>query len=664
MFNIYSLLQKYKQCQNFVSFDVETTGLRPYHGDRIFSYCYGDNQTCNVHRIDKAYSAMITTDNLLKVITTKKLNIMDYITIYDKSIRSIKDNVNSLNEIITDSHTYNISLIIHNCKFEKGFCKVHGIEFPDDLLIHDTMLMSRELDNQSPSHELDKLVHKLGGDPFDKMKICDEKVKKENKRLKGYQYINVDLMTEYQMYDAIRPLLLQYALCPEILKNENLLIDYIWEVQAALCTQDMEEDGIPVHYKNCDKLQLWLSKEIEMMQHQSFDILGEYINLNADAQLRRVLFNKFSLPVISFTKTGKPSVDKDTLLKLKESYTFPILDLIIKYRSYTDGFTNIESYKKLADDNGKLHTNINTCQARTHRQSSSKPNLQNVSKDVALKNPYPVPARECLKCPDGCILLMPDYSGIQFRLIIADSGEEELIDLLKNDPINADPHTIAAEIFYDQLFTDQKQCIKYMVKMSPDNKVLVDKKGKEAAYKEFKSIMRSAAKNANFAKPFFANLQKVADTLRLPVDIAEYGYWRYAARWPKIFYYSQNVMREAKEKGYVETVFGPKIYGVGEDLHMLGNYKIQHMEAKIVKRAEVRCMKWFKEDFSLEKLNILFPVHDELIIKLNRSLLPQRKEIMKTISEFMTYCPEISVPLNVGWKMTNTTWDKAEKIKI
>jgi DNA polymerase-1 len=659
MFDITQLLEKYRQCKNFVSFDVETTGFRMYHGDKIFSFCFGNDQFCIVARIDKPYYAMIKTEYIIECLNSNK-DIMKKVELRKSSIES---NFNFLKQVLTVGYQ-NIGVIIHNCKFEKGFCKVHGIEFPEDLLIHDTMLMSRELDNQAPSHELDKIVHRLGGDPFNKMKICDEKIKKENKKLKGYQYINVDLMTEYQMYDAIMPLLIQYAFWPEISKNEVLLKDYIWEVQAALCTQEMEEDGIPVHFKNCDKLQSWLQKEIEQMQHDTFNLIGEYINLNADNQLRRVLFQKYSLPVITFTPSGKPSVDKDTLLKLKEDHSLPFLNLIIKYRSYTDGFANIESYKKLTDEKGFLHTSINTCQARTHRQSSSKPNLQNASKEVALKNPYPVPARKCFKCPDGCILLMPDYSGIQFRLIIADSEEKELIDLLNDDPINADPHTIAAEIFYDKLFTDQEQCIEYMLNMSPDNKKLVDKIGKDNAYKEFKSIMRSAAKNANFAKPFFANLQRIADTLRLPVDIAEPGYWRYAERWPKIFYYSQNVMRAAKEKGYVETPFGPKIYGVGDDLHMLGNYKIQHMEAKIVKRAEVRCMKWFKKEFGLKKLNILFPVHDELIIKMNRSLLPQRKEIMKTISEYMTYCPEITIPLNVGWKMTTTTWDKSEKIKV
>lgn len=660
MFNIDALMIQYRECKNFGSFDVETTGLNPYHGDRIFSFCYGNERMCAVIRIDKPYYAILKTDYIIECINSKNKRLLDKLELRKSSIES---NLSLLKQLITIGY-HDQGLIIHNCKFEKGFCKVHGIEFPKDLIVHDTMLMSRELDNQAPSHELDKLVRKLGGDPFEKMLICDEKVKNENKKLKGYQYINVDLMTEYQMYDAVRPLMLQYTLWPEILKNELLLTDYIWEVQAALYTQNMEEDGIPVHFKNCNKLQSWLTKEIEEMSHESFNILGEYINLNSDNQLRRILFNKYSLPVISFTESGQPSVDKDTLLKLKENYTLPILDLIIKYRSYTDGFTNIESYKKLVDENGKIHSNINTCQARTHRQSSSKPNLQNVSKEVALKNLYPVPSRECFKCPDGCILLMPDYSGIQFRLIIGDSGEKELIDLLNNDSVNADPHTIAAEIFYDKLFTNKEQCINYMISMSSENKKIVDKKGKDEAYIEFKSIMRSAAKNANFAKPFFANLQRIADTLRLPVEIAEPGYWRYAARWPKIFYYSQNVMRAAKEQGYVETVFGPKIWGVGDDLHMLGNYKIQHMEAKIVKRAEVRCMKYFEEEYSFDKINIFFPVHDELIIKMKRSLLPEKKEIMNKISEYMTYCPEINVPLNVGWKMTTTTWDKAIKIKI
>jgi len=651
MYSVKSKLEKYRFCTNYVSFDVETTGLRPYHGDRIFSFCFGDADWCCVARIDKPYYALCRTNDILN-------SDFSRMTIRESTIKS---NIQLLLNLFSSNDR---AIIIHNCKFEKGFCKVHGIEFPNDLIIHDTMLMSRELDNQSPSHELGKLVHRLGGDPLGKMIECDEKVNKEFKKLGGYQYIDINLMTEYQMYDAVRPLLLQSALYPSILSSDVLLEDYIWEVEAALHTQDMEEDGILIHERNCKELESHLGSEIAKMQHEMFDLISEYINIDSSDQLARILYKKLDFPVLSLTKKVKPSVDKDAIFELQEKgYDHPFLNLVLKWRSYTDGRTNIQSYLNLSDDNGKIHPTINTCQAKTARQSSSKPNLQNVSKEAALKNPYPVAARKCFKCPDECIIYAPDYSGIQFRLIINEAKEEELFQKIKENPLY-DCHTPAAEVFYREKFTDKNTCIEYMIHRSPENSEILEAEGEEKAYDIFKKVLRSSAKNANFAKPFYANTSRIAETLMLPLEETQIGMDIYEQRWPNIYFFSQNEYKKAKEHGFLETHFGTKIYAPENELYKIGNYIIQHEEAKIVKRAEVRCMEYFKRKYSTKLINILFPVHDELIIKFNRKLLKDRKEIINEITSIMEYCPEIEIPMKVEWKYTNSTWDRMRKVEI
>lgn len=405
MFDIKSKIDAYKKCQNFMSFDVETASIFnrelgaffPYHGDRIFSFCLGNDDYCDVYRIDKPYYAIIEMDKLLDCIQSRK-NIHRFIEVQETTI---ENNIECLRNIFKyKSEKLRHGVVIHNCKFEKGFLAAHGIRMPDDLIVHDPMLMSRLLDNQSPSHELGRLTHRLGGDPLGKMIACDKKVEEEVKRLGGYEFVNVPLMTEYQLYDAIRPLLLHDALWPEIQEREKLLEDYIWEIQTALCTQEIEEEGITVHEGNCHKLIGWLDGEIEQMQHECFNIIGEYINMSSPKQIERVLFKKLGFPVITFSDTGAAKTDKDTVFKLAEEYDHPFLDLLLKWRSYTDGKTSIQKYIDLMDENGKIHTTINTCQARTHRQSSKTPNMQNVSKEAALKNKFPVPARQCFRCGD------------------------------------------------------------------------------------------------------------------------------------------------------------------------------------------------------------------------------------------------------------------------
>ena len=252
------------------------------------------------------------------------------------------------------------------------------------------------------------------------------------------------------------------------------------------------------------------------------------------------------------------------------------------------------------------------------------------------------------------VLYLPDHSGIEMRLIAEASGEEELITMFKNDPINADPHTIAAELFYGDIFTDLDTCFKFF-KVNPKRDI-------ESEFKKLKKILRGAAKNASFAKAYIAKLAKLLKTLMLTYEQAEPGYHRYRDRWPKVFYYSENVMREAKEKGYVETPFGPYMYAPDDQLYILGNYKIQHMAAKILKRNIVRCNYYFKEAFNNE-VKIILDIHDELIIKFPRKFLPRENEFIENVTQLMTDCKEITVPLSVKWKMTTTTWADAKELK-
>ena len=264
------------------------------------------------------------------------------------------------------------------------------------------------------------------------------------------------------------------------------------------------------------------------------------------------------------------------------------------------------------------------------------------------------------------ILYLPDYSGIEMRLIAEASGEEELIRMFQDDPINADPHTIAAELFYGDIFTERSECFDFFIRKSPDNKKVIKDcirfhgvgEGAIIAYAKFKKILRSAAKNASFAKAYIAKLPKLLKTLMLTYEQAEPGYHRYEERWPKVFYYSDNIIKEVREKGYIETPFGNRLYAPKDQLYILGNYKIQNIAAKILKRAIVRCRYYYKEAFNNE-VKIILDIHDELIVKYPRKFIPREPEFLKNTTDLMTECKEIQVPLALGWKKTTTTWNRA-----
>lgn len=253
------------------------------------------------------------------------------------------------------------------------------------------------------------------------------------------------------------------------------------------------------------------------------------------------------------------------------------------------------------------------------------------------------------------ILYLPDYSGIEMRLISEASGEQELIDMFRDDPINADPHTIAAELFYGDIFTNMNTCFKFF-KISPKNNI-------EDEYKKHKKILRGAAKNASFAKAYIARLPKLLKTLMLTYEQAEPGYYRYRDRWPKVFYFSDNIIKEVRKKGFIESPFGCRLYAPKDLLYILGNYKIQHMAAKILKRGIVRCNYYFKESFN-DEVKIILDIHDEIVIKFPRKFLCREKEFIDNVTKLMTECKEIKVPLSVEWKKTFTTWDKAKEMKL
>jgi len=614
------------------SFDVETDGLYPYHGNKVFSYCIG----------------WPVLDNLGNPIDCR---------VEVRRLDNIDSEINKENWKYLQDYFKNISIvkIAHNFKFELAMLKMNGIHVPDGTVWHDTMIMSQVLRNLAPSHALDYLCWELCG----YSRELDKKVKLAAKASGDkYNLVNVNLMTEYQIADGERPILLYYTFIKELMKDSRRYADYLNEIEVVKVTQWEESNGIYLSYPNIDKLVLWMESELDKVQRESYDLLKEYVNLNSDEQVRRILFRKYKMPVLKFTDsdTPKPSTDKDTLFTLREKYDHPILDLILKQRSYTKGLATIKGYLRHAKGKDHINPNINSNAARTSRKTSNRPNMQNVSADAGPKNPFPVPLRKCFRAQKGSVLLPVDYDGIEMRLIVNNTGEPELLNLMKSDPA-ADIHYKTVECFLmDGVFARIGDPIY-------KSGIQQAKELKETDLKKFKTH-RKAYKGIGFCIAYGGGLDKVAVTLQKTVDEIKQGDSNYRYRFSRIAGFTQDVIERVRRDGFITTSFGRKLYVQKDKPYIGANYEIQGTAAGILKRAQVKIYDYLKTNKYLSDIKMILDVHDEIIFQYPRSLLPYKDEILPEISLLMIDMPEIEIPLRVSWSISTTKKKKKKDLEV
>jgi len=341
------------------------------------------------------------------------------------------------------------------------------------------------------------------------------------------------------------------------------------------------------------------------------------------------------LPIIKTTKTGMPSTQKnEVLLELRERTKHPAIETILKFRSFSRGASTIKSYLDLADADGLLHPDINTCAAKTGRESCSRPNLENVSKSAVLLNPYPIPARKIFIPRPGHVLFFIDYAGIEMRLLIYYSREQRLIDLLN---VGGNPHELAAEIFFGDKY--------------------------RSASARRKKVLYGASKNANFAIPYGASAEKVAEALGIPGDEGRKRLEYYRRELPGLVSLTPKISARVKSEGFVETAFG-RILKVPRNKAYIGtNYLIQGTAAGILKRAQPRVHRYLEKATGGDA-RILLPIHDEIIIEYPRSMLKDAKEVLCGVREVMIDFEQFDIPLDVDVEMGTFDWEHKETFKI
>jgi len=597
---------QYMRTDSVVSFDIETTGLDSSIA-KIFSFCIGHiDGTSEVYRLDTSH---------------KLKNRQGWIR-----LQQIFDDIT-------------IGKIAHNYKFEYKFLIAAGIKIPNGTIWHDTMLMSRILRNLAPSHKLDYLCWEIGGYEIDTplgtfgSREIDAKVQKQaESRGNRYDRVDKELMYYYQIADAERPILLYLAWIDTFRKDQKLYKDYINEILTTATTALMENVGVTLDWKNANELVEDLETKLDKVLAESFKYFGEYINLNSDNKVRRLLYKRYCLPVIAKTKSHLPATDKTTIIDLAKQYPLykKPLHLILKTRAYTNALSMLQGYMDRADEQGTIHPTINSCQARTHRQSGENPNMQNVSKGIQdpEKNPYPVLMRNVFRTPIGYFLCLGDYAGIEMRLIVELAGSRRLIDAIAR---GENLHVIACKLFYGELFKSKKE--------NPN--------------------LYQFGKNAHFALGYGAGFHKLAKVLGIPVEEGMNGLLRYREEYPEIAYLNRNIAETIKNQGYIVSPFGNKLYVPVQKAYSGLNYLIQCTAAKILKRAEVTMTKYFEEQWD-NRVRLMMVIHDEVLLKFERGLIPYRDQILYDTSRLMCDMPEIKIPLDVEWKKTTSIWERAK----
>jgi len=481
--------------------------------------------------------------------------------------------------------------------------------------VDDTMLISATLEAGQHNHGMDVLseLH------FDHKPIAFKDVAGTGKKQITFDKVPVPEATKYAAEDADVTLRLWQLLKPRLSAEGMMTLYETIERPMVDVVAQMEREGVFVERETLSRLSGDFAQRMAQYEDESYKLAGREFNLGSPKQLGEILFGEMELPGGKKTKTGAWSTGADTLEDLAaEGHELP--KAILGWRSlsklkstYTDALNeNIDSVT------GRVHTSFNLVGAQTGRLSSSDPNLQN----IPIRTEEGRKIRGAFVAEEGNVLIAADYSQIELRLL-AHIGN---IDALKDAFINEiDIHAMTASEMFG---------------------VPVD---------GMDPMIRRKAKAINFGIIYGISAFGLARQLSIPRGEASDYIKAYNAKFPGILKYMDEAKAFAKEKGYVETAFGRRIWvkginGKGPERSFAErqaiNAPLQGSAADIIKRAMVKMPSALEK--SGLKAKMLLQVHDELIFEAPKSEAEKTISVVKKVMETATFpVMDLSVPLVV-----------------
>jgi DNA polymerase-1 len=507
-----------------------------------------------------------------------------------------------------------------NLKYDASVLANHGITLRG--IRHDTMLESYVFDSTS-RHDMDSLCEKY----LNHTTIHFEDIAGKGKNQLTFNQIGLDEAGPYAAEDAEVTLRLHHVLWPKLkrLAGQRELYETI-EIPLVPVLSRMERTGVLVDADLLHQQSSELTQRIEELEIQAHDVAGEVFNLGSPKQLQTILFEKMELPVVRKTPKGQPSTAEDVLQELALDYDLP--RLILEHRSLSKlKSTYADKLPQQVDpDTGRVHTSYHQAVAATGRLSSSDPNLQN----IPIRTREGRRIRQAFIAPEGRVILAADYSQIELRIMAHLSGDKGLLQAFAE---GKDIHrATASEVF-------------------------------GVGVKEVSDDQRRAAKAINFGLIYGMSAFGLAKQLGISRGVAQEYVDLYFARYPEVRVYMDDTRELAREQGYVETLFGRRLYL--PEINARNGQRRQYAErtainapmqgtaADIIKRAMITVDEWVTEH--QDKVSMIMQVHDELVFEVEKGFVDQaRKEII----ELMSSAARLDVPLVVEAGV-GANWDEA-----
>ena len=514
-----------------------------------------------------------------------------------------------------------IAKIGHDLKFARNVLAHYGMRLCG--VRYDVMIESYVHNSVATQHDLDSLAEKYLGfarTPY-------EDVAGKGVKQRSLEQLDLGTACHYVAEGAALSVRLHRYFNAEFERDETQKNLY-WRIEQPLISvlSDVEQCGVLLDVAKLEQQSAVLKTDIAKLEQQAYRVAGRDFNLDSPVQIRELLFDEHGLPVLRKTPKGQPSTAEDVLLELAQQYELP--RLILDYRMLSKlKSTYTDKLPRMVDTtSSRIHTSYHQAVTATGRLSSSNPNLQN----IPVRTPEGRQIRRAFKAPDGYRLLAADYSQIELRIMAHLSGDKRLCKAFET---GQDVHTTtAAEIF-------------------------------SLPVEEVSHEKRRSAKAVNFGLIYGMSAFGLAKQLSLDFSSAKQYMSIYFKRYPDVRAYIEDSKEQARQCGYVETLFGRRLYLPEINSRNVQrrryaertaiNAPMQGSAADIMKRAMIDLHKYFHAAGC--DARIVMQVHDELVIEVSEKNVSR---VADQCRQCMSAAAQLKVPLSVDVGVGGN-WDEA-----